>query len=245
MVFDYAKTKKMVDATGLSEAAFAKLNGFPQTTLNSWLSGVRNCKLYIAILLADALHCELEEIWSGGYTDSEWLQASIKVISKMIQRREISIDELAGKCAIEANSLRKMLAGKLDMPDTVFDAVRYALGLFGLPAKCLYTIYCQHKENPRSLASLMHYAALNPALPVPDPDMQEKTLTPTEFIQQMNLRLFELGISKAVKRACLQELNGMKVLESTDKMKLAFIRRVLTLPRTEELWEVIEAIEEE
>lgn len=245
MSFEPQKAKLKIDQTGLTEASFARLHGFTQRAINYWVTGQRNCNLASAILLADALHCELGEIWSGGYTDSEWLQASIKVISKMIQRREISIDDLAGKCTIEANSLRKMLAGKLDMPDTVFDAVRYALGLFGLLAKCLYTIYCQHKNNPRSLGSLMHYAALNPDLPVPDPDLQETTLTPTEFIQQMNLRLFELGISKAVKRACLQELNLMKALDSTDKMKLALIGRLNKLDLTDaEFREVVMKIVE-
>ena len=65
------------------------------------------------------------------------------------------------------------------------------------------------------------------------------------FIQQMNLRLLGLNLSDTTKTRCLQELNGMKVLESTDKMKLALIGRVLTLPMAgEELRKVIEAIVE-
>ena len=109
MSFEPKKAKLKIDQTGLTESSFARLHSFTQRAINYWVSGQRNCDLTSAILLADALHCELGETWSGGYTDSEWLQASIKVISKMIQRREISIDELAGKCGIEVNSLRKQM----------------------------------------------------------------------------------------------------------------------------------------
>lgn len=56
------KLKEYIKTSGLSEAEWAKIHNFPQTSVNSWTSGTRNCLLKNAKKIAAACGCRLSEI---------------------------------------------------------------------------------------------------------------------------------------------------------------------------------------
>ena len=56
------EVQNRIARTGLSVTQFAADHGFRQSTLASWITGARNPKRNNIFELADALHCQPEEI---------------------------------------------------------------------------------------------------------------------------------------------------------------------------------------
>ncbi len=78
------KLKEFIAQSGLSEAEWAKLHGFPQRSVNSWVNGKRNCLLKNARRIAVACGCKLSDISSYSVDDTaEEVKSRFAFISKL------------------------------------------------------------------------------------------------------------------------------------------------------------------
>ncbi len=118
--------KAKLRQNGITETAFARLHGFTQRAINYWVSGERNCHLWNAMRLADALHCPLEEIWEGEITDDERAYAKMKLMLEKTPvdagqeavRKLSAIRHLFDQLERDFNRIREILDGSPAEPAT-------------------------------------------------------------------------------------------------------------------------------
>lgn len=99
--------------TGLSVTAWGEKHGFAQTTLSNWLTGVRNIKPASLEKLAEALHCEVEEIASVVFVYT----------GEGISELEADREEISGIFGNLSKGQRKAI---ITLAETVADANRRA-----------------------------------------------------------------------------------------------------------------------